>query len=173
MIGAISRFAGPGLVRALKVGAPTWTDAAMNAVPSAIWGASLLSQGANAGEAAGAAALDLGLQMGLDTVFGTVGARIGQKMAPQSVKDRVMAGKGDLALRRHMGRVAGPAKMLSMATMLMPNPVANSFYDRLQREQQGSLQAQALEQGVSRDPYTQYLLSQLSPQQQQQFASMG
>jgi hypothetical protein len=170
----IGRFAGQNMLKAMKLGAPGWTDVAMNAFPSLLYGGSLMMQGANPLEAVGTAASDLGFQMAADTLFGTAGARLGMKFAPQYIKDRAMKGlpKSDKRINAMASKWGNVGKMGSMATMFLPNPVANSFYDRMQEEQQpldgvGVMAAAPAQSSLLDDPYTNELIAKLDPEQQQ------
>jgi len=181
LAGLIGRFAGQNLLKAWNIGKPTWTDVAINAFPSLLYGGTMLSQGANPGEAAGTAFTDLGMQMVADTALGAAGARLGLRFAPQKWKD--LAQKGGRYSSRQLDKSAAKwsnmAKMGSMATMLLPNPVANSFYERMQRQQLGpagaSVDASALaapafspEEGA----YVSQLMAGLDPEQQQYAAAL-
>jgi hypothetical protein len=108
---------------------PNLGDVAFNAIPSALYGASLLTQGASPLEAGGTAVTDLGLQMGFDALAGTGGARLAAATAPE--------GMSPAALQGRMGKWGTFGKLASMATMLLPNPVAESFYNRKQQEALG------------------------------------
>jgi hypothetical protein len=176
--GLIGRFAGQNLLKAWNVGKPTWTDVAINAFPSLLYGGTMLTQGANPGEAAGTAVTDLGMQMVADAALGTVGARLGMKFAPQRYKDLVQRGGkySSRVLDKHAAKWGQMAKMGSMATMLVPNPVANSFYERMQQQQLGpagvggTAAAPALSQ--EEDAYASQLMAGLDPEQQQYAAAL-
>lgn len=179
--GLVGRFAGQNLLKAWNIGKPTWTDVALNAFPSLLYGGTMLAQGATPGEAAGTAVTDLGMQMVADAALGTIGARLGMKFAPQKYKD--LAQKGGRYSARQLDKTAAKwgniAKMGSMATMLVANPVASSSYDRMQRQQQqqlgpagvgGLTEAPAL--SPEEDAYTRQLIAGLDPEQQQYAAAL-
>jgi hypothetical protein len=176
---SIGRFAGQNLIKAFKLGAPNMADVAMNAFPALLYGGSMMAQGANPMEALGVAGVDMGYQMGADVLLGTLGARLGMKFAPQKYKDLAQAGGkyGSRQLDKAAQRWAGPAKMGSMATMFLPNPVTNSVYERLQQQQVDPMQVASqgtedpmaaytneLAAGVSpdEDEYTRALMAQLA-----------
>ncbi len=141
---AMGRKGSALLARAWEMGRPGLGDVAMNAFPAALYGATMLQQGANPMEAGGTALTDLGLQMGLDAGFGTAGAGISRRLAPRGMP------KAELTNR--MANHANMAKMGSMVSMMIPNPVAESFYRRKANEQQmlpqGSLPGSAAADGA-------------------------
>jgi hypothetical protein len=137
---AMGRKGSALLARAWEAGRPRMADVAMNGFASGLYGLSMLQQGANPLEAGGTALTDLGLQMGLDAGFGTAGAGISRRLAPR--------GMPKAELMERMANHASMAKMGSMVSTMIPNPVAESFYQRKTKEQQG---------------YEQQLLTQSAP----------
>jgi hypothetical protein len=140
----VGRFAGGLLKAAWGAGRPQWTDVAMNAFPSLLYGGTLLAQGANPMEAGGTALTDLGGQMVLDAGFGTAGAALGAVTAPANIHTR--------RLNKRMHGWGNTAKMGSMISMMVPNPVAESFYKRKSEE---NMQL-PMQQLVERMPEPQY-----------------
>jgi hypothetical protein len=178
--GLIGRFAGQNMMKAFQLGGPKWSDVAMNALPSVMYGGSLMMQGANPMEAGGTALSDLGLQMVADTALGTLGSRLGMATASRAMKDRMIATGGDPTRNRKFMQRANQwgnvAKMGSMATMFMPNPVANSFYERMKQQQDPASLMEPLVATTSaapeEDPYTAQMLAQMDPQTQQYAAAL-
>jgi hypothetical protein len=162
---SIGRFAGQNLIKAFKLGAPNMGDVAMNAFPALLYGGSMMAQGANPMEALGVAGVDMGYQMAADVLLGTAGARLGMKFAPQKYKDLAQTGGkySSRQLDKAARNWAGPAKMGSMATMFLPNPVANSFYDRVRQEQQNPIQVASQQTEDPMAAYTNQLAAGVSP----------
>jgi hypothetical protein len=145
----VARVAGQGLARglkelwpmAVKVGLPNLRDVGINAIPSLLYGGSMMTQGASPLEAVGTAGFDLGAQTILDTGFGVGGALAGGRFS-KALQNR--------RLTRDMEGAANLGKMGSMVTMVLPNPVANAAYKRMENE---ALQAQGLaSQGLLPSP---------------------
>lgn len=170
----VGRFAGQNMLKAFKLGGPKWSDVAFNALPSVMYGGSLMMQGANPLEAGGTALSDLGIQMVADTALGTLGSRLAMATAPQRFKDMAMRGSSG-PLNKRASKWGNVAKMGSMATMFMPNPVANSFYERMQQQQGPTALMEPMTAAASmqeEDPYTAQMIAQMDPQTQQYAAAL-